>query len=547
MIKRLERFIKRNLLPIALVVSGFLFASWLMFSTLSYKSGSIYIATKAWSDFASHVPLIRSFSLGSNFPPQYPIFPGEPIHYHFVFYAFAGTLEKLGFRFDWALNLPSIIGFTALIFMIYLFAKKLFDSKYVGLLSVLFFIFNGSLSFVYFFKKYPLSINTLNQIVTSREFASFGPYDKGLVSAFWNLNIYTNQRHLAAAFALSLFLIYIYLFYLPLKKAKIKMLLSFLIGLTLGAFFFFHLVALLMTSMIIFIIGVLNKDVKNILIIFITGGILWIPQYLYLNHGSSAYSLMLVPGYLISDNLTFTNFVGYWIANLGLHTILIGVGLFFANKKQRIFFLAALSCFVVGNLFQFSPDMAGNHKFFNYFMLFGSMFTAFAIFKLWSIKKIPKAAIVILVFTLIFSGILDLFPIVNDNKISIQDYKTNKTAAWIVKNTPRDAVFFNTNFLYQNPSIAGRKIFLGWPYFAWSAGYDTTKRYNDMKNALLSNSSSVICTFMQKNNLSYLELTQPSSDFPFNPDLLKNVKPSYKALSETIYSKEDICNTDSQL
>ena len=47
----------------------FLFSFWLMFHTFSYdpKTSSMMIATKAWSDFGSHIPLIRSFSMGDNF------------------------------------------------------------------------------------------------------------------------------------------------------------------------------------------------------------------------------------------------------------------------------------------------------------------------------------------------------------------------------------------------------------------------------------------------------------------------------------------------
>ena len=82
-----------------------------MFSTFSYEKGVMEISSKAWSDFANHIPLIRSFSLGNNFPPQYPLFAGPPIRYHFLFYAFAGFLEKTGIRIDYALNIPSILGF----------------------------------------------------------------------------------------------------------------------------------------------------------------------------------------------------------------------------------------------------------------------------------------------------------------------------------------------------------------------------------------------------------------------------------------------------
>ena len=145
--KSLKKHLKENLLEICLAVFSFLFSSWLMFSTFGYKNGQMLIATKAWSDFASTIPLIRSFSLGFNFPPQYPLFPEEPIHYHFLFYFLVGFLEKLGVRIDYSLNILSTFGFFSLLIMIYLLAKKLFHSKFVGILSVIFFLFNGCLKY----------------------------------------------------------------------------------------------------------------------------------------------------------------------------------------------------------------------------------------------------------------------------------------------------------------------------------------------------------------------------------------------------------------
>src|SRR5579859_5172895 len=135
------RFIKPYRLEIILFSIFLLFSIWLMFSTFSYTNGSMMIATKAWSDFANHIPLIRSFSFGSNFPPQDPLFSGEPIHYHFLFYMFVGFLEKFGIRIDYALNIPSALGFFALLVIIYVFAIKIFHSKGVGIFSVIFFLF----------------------------------------------------------------------------------------------------------------------------------------------------------------------------------------------------------------------------------------------------------------------------------------------------------------------------------------------------------------------------------------------------------------------
>ena len=102
-----------------------LFSIWLMFSTFAYQAGELMIKTKLWSDFAAHLPLIRSFSFGKNFPPQYPQFASEPIRYHYLFYLLVGLLEKIGFNLAVALNGLSAIGMSLLLIMIYRYAKLL--------------------------------------------------------------------------------------------------------------------------------------------------------------------------------------------------------------------------------------------------------------------------------------------------------------------------------------------------------------------------------------------------------------------------------------
>src|SRR5438309_1368384 len=118
--KNYSKIFKNYFFELFLLLSSLAFSLWLNFSTFSYADGSMHIAIKAWSDFGSHIPLIRSFSFGNNFPPQLPLFPGSPIRYHYLFYAFVGLLEKAGLRIDFALNIPSALGFTFLIMIIYL-------------------------------------------------------------------------------------------------------------------------------------------------------------------------------------------------------------------------------------------------------------------------------------------------------------------------------------------------------------------------------------------------------------------------------------------
>lgn len=546
--KTLLPLIRKYSIEISLLIFSLAFSSWLMFHTFSYSHGNILIATKAWSDFSANIPLIRSFSFGSNFPPQYPLFPGQPIRYHFIFYMLAGFLEKIGIRIDYALNILSIIGFCGLLMMLYFLGKLLFKSKAVGVLSALLFLFNGSLSFLYFFHKYPLSRNTMSQIVTNQQFPSFGPYDSGIVSAFWNLNIYTNQRHLAFAHGLSLGLIFILISF-AIQKKKMPIWLSVLLGIGLGMFFFFHIAVFLMTTIVLCIIFIFFPALRlpGFIILFIAG-ICTLPQYFYYKSASSSALLTFTPGYLIHDHLNVINFFTCWIANLGLHFFLIPLGFIIAPKTAKKIFLAILPIFFIGNLFQFSPEMAANHKFFSYFILIGEMFSAYFLVWLWKKSKYIKPLVLISCFFLIFSGLIDFFPVYNDNQLSIADYPQNPSIAWIMKNTSPASVFLNTAYIFDNASIAGRKIFFGWPYFSWSAGYDTNTRGKNMGEMLGATDKISSCRLLKHNNISYIEINQSGFTDPNVPHISSVYSQKFSAVYHndsqqyTIYDVAKSCN-----
>jgi len=543
--EKLKNFLNKHKLEIFIFFISLIFSSWLMFSTFSYENGRMMIASKAWSDFANHIPLIRSFSLGNNFPPQYPLFAGPPIRYHFLFYAFVGIIEKAGIRIDYALNIPSILGFVMLILMIYLFAKEIFKSRAVGVLSILFFIFNGSLDFINFFNKYPLSKNTVFEIINNKNFLSFGPYDGKIISAFWNLNIYTNQRHLALSYAVSLFIIYIFLKIDPDKKTR-NLNISVALGIILGISFVLNIAVFLMSACVLSCMFIfMNKKRLFIFITLIVATILALPQYVYMQQGVSTSGISLYPGYLIT-NLTFFNFFNYWFQNLGLHLILIPLGFLLASKNARKILISFLILFFIGNLIKFSPEIAANHKFFNYFMIVGSMFSSYFLYFLWKKKNLFRPFVFILIFILIFSGIIDLFPIYNDNYISLNDYPKNRDANWILKNTSPDSVFLNTQFLYDNASIVGRKIYLGWPYFAWSQGYNTDKRYESFSQILGTGNEQTLCLDLIKNNIDYIEISGNNLRDPNLPkvsNIFSDFKPIFKDLKTnySIYKTSQNC------
>ncbi len=542
-------------------VALFLFSCLLFWKTFYLSDGQMNLATKLWSDFGATIPLERSFAFGSNFPPQYPIFAGPPIRYHFVFFLIVGMLERIGVPLDWALNGMSIIGFFGLLLVIYYLAAHVFKSKFVGTVSVILFLFNGSFGFLEYFKRHPLTWETPNAILHGVEWTSFGPYDGKTVSAFWSLNIFTNQRHLALGYACYLALLY-FLYRTNSRKQKVhhnnahlrhagpdpasafsttwRRILnqvqddserlsytsSVLIGILVGLFPFIHLTAYMMMCITLLVAFVFFGNIrKQILIMGLVAGLLGIPQILAM--GQSVREVKLFnPGYLIDKPLDVTRFLTYWFLNLGLTSILAIIGFVLANKEQRKLFIPFLVFFAIGNLFQFSPEMASNHKFFNLFAIGTNIFTAYTLYRLWKVHFATKLLIPILLIPLTLTGIIDLFPIFNDRYMVLDDIPKNPTAQFILKNTPPDAVFLNAAFLYDPASLAGRKIYLGWPYFSWSAGYDTDTRFKLMKEKLATTDLDQFCAFTRSENINYLEIQQPTSleDTHINYDFFKRQK-----------------------
>lgn len=584
-----------------LLLFALTFSTWLMWKTFNYDSASstILINSKVWSDFASHLPLIRSFSLGENWPPQNPVFPGEPIRYHFLFYMLVGVLEKLGLRLDLAVNIPSVLGFMALVMLIFIIASRLFEDHRVGLVALVFFLFNGSWSFIDYFKKQGLSLKSIIEIPHIKDFSSFGPWDGSQISAFWNLNIYTNQRHLAPSFAIVLLILYLSLFR-PCKQHVIY------IGLLLGSLLFFNqaafLIAVVYLLWFLFFFGIsrsytfkpIDEDVsqhskkvseatKIFRLEFFICCFNTIKQAQYIKlyrHLTKKFwlfpcFLILIPfiilsrflintipsiawhfGFLMNPPITLFTFIKYWLLNIGLHLFLIPLGMYFSPKKAKILIIPTLTLFIVANLLRLSIDIINNHKLFNFFLIIGTMYSAYMLLYLWDFtfskmvgdlrlvrfillredsvllhgdaskyakqqKKRPRAldwevfikvvlryALVPILFVLLtFSGVLDLFPIINDTYYSVADIASNPDALFFLQNIPPTKVVLNIESLYHPASLAGRPIFNGYSYFTWSHGYNCFLRESIVKSIYSASTKEQACSLLQQNNIAYLEYT----------------------------------------
>ena len=505
------KIVKKYGLNVGILVFCTIFSWWLMSSTFGYRDGSIVIDSKLYSDFGAHLPLIRSFSLGWNFPPQYPFFIGEPIRYHYLFYLLIGLLERSGVRIDLAVNLLSAGGFSLLLFMIYIFAKTLFRSSLAGVLAVILFLFNGSLAWVEFFNQHGWTWEALTSIPQQSQFASFGPWSGRLVSAFWNWNIFTNQRHLGLSYGMFLLLLYplVRLSVIPKESLKERWSrsLTSLFGGVLGAvkkisskknsnqlFNRYWWQPLLVISFVIFPllhqaayiilvpltliwIGITWPKSKSVLLVYGLAVLVSIIVFKVFTPQSGSLPIWQI-GYL-SPEKTLMAINWYWFNNLGLYWLLLPVLLIWAVIKKQWWIWTALPFFVIANLFRFSADMINNHKLITFFIIALQITTAGFLVSLVKQQKVFLIIIVPLLVGLTFSGIIDVFPITNDYDGEISDWKKSPMQQWIKNNTQPQAQFLTASYMYSPASLVGRYLYLDYGYHAWSMGYsDSQKRRN---------------------------------------------------------------------
>ncbi len=475
------------------------------------------IARHQVGDFGLHLSLIRSFSWGNNFPVESPFFPGAPLPYHYYFDLIVGILEGMGMRIDLAFNGLSILFFTSLLFLIYKLPQVIFkQSKILGLTSVILFVFHSSLTFIDFIKQKGISASVFSDLWSLPDYLNKGPFDKSVISIFFTLNVLLNQRHLIAALSISLFI-----FYFLFKKINdnYKLSLSIVImGIILGLLSRFHTLVFFSTSMAIFFLLFLYKRFRLILLLFIPALIIFgfhAREIL----GQDLSHPFLNPGFLAEKPLTILSFSKFWFLNLGLAAVLIPLGFFISNNKQKKIFLVFLPLFILGNIFQFGFRIDHNHALFNFFIIFANFYIAFFLLSIWERKFLGKIVFGILLFILTFSGLIDLMALKNDFQLSLNDAPANKLIYWIKNNTDKRDIFLSRQEILDPIALSGRKNYLGHEYYLSVMGYDFSKRKENIEKFWGAKDIEVL-NEMRSEKIKYIVVPKKKiADFNYNIDM----------------------------
>ncbi|MGE5557004.1 MAG: hypothetical protein ACM3WV_00185 [Bacillota bacterium] len=120
-------------------------------------------------------------------------------------------------------------------------------------------------------------------------------------------------------------------------------------------------------------------------------------------------------------------------------------------------------------------------------------------------RKIFTTGIAVFVFLMMtVTGAVDLITLYNMDKLTYTISLNDPVTEWATKNTRPGAVFLTYIHVTHPLLMAGRKIFYGWPYFAYSAGYNTTAREQVVKEIYGCGNPDRIKELLRTNHIDYV-------------------------------------------
>lgn len=529
------------------------FVSFLMFLTFHGDNDNIYVGYSVFSDFAPHLGMIRSFSESNNFPTQYAHFAGEDIRYHFMFQFMVANLEYLGMRLDFAFNLPSIFSMVCVYLLLFVLVVRITKSRLCAVITALLFTFRSSFTIFRY-----MAEQSKGKVLTAlKENTEFLGYTQNENWGLWNLNVYCNQRHLAFSLALLIFAVLMFYPYVERMGKKLwqvtqkekgtitikqrieqgKVLffsktafgirdirMAVGMGLVLGAIAFWNGSVLVATLAMLFFMAAVSDERLDYLITAVLALILYFLQSSLFVDGS-----VVSPHYyfgFLAENKTWWGVVLFVIELTGCVLVVALIGAMLLRGVKRYMLVVFFVPFVLAFTLSLTVDITVNHKWIMMSLMLLSIFAAFAVTKLLEAKDwLRRVIAIVLVFVLTATGVYDLTTIIKRNKSYLVFSYNDPVTNWVIENADCDDLFLTPWYSLNNVVMGGAMLYYGWPYYAWSAGYNTEERDRNVRKMYEADSVEELKELIQEHKIRYIIVDydcRTSSEYTVREDVIES-------------------------
>lgn len=506
------------------------FLTWIMFYVFYIKDGILYSGFTVYGDYAPHTAMMRSFSLGDNFPTQYPHFGGEDVKYHFMFQFLVGNLEYLGIRIDIAYNMLSVFALLGFLMMLYSIARRITGSGAAGVVTVALFFFRSSFTFFRYLWEHLRSGDLLKTLAENTSFIGYTPNeDWGL----WNFNVYLNQRHLAFGLLIAALVLWYYLDLVEAGCSHSEKGLAWMknrlfsaeawkirnpegalaAGLALGLTAFWNGAAVIGGLLILLGFAVFSDGKLDYLVTAVTAVFFSVLQSKVFIRGS-AVEADFYWGF-ISEDKSLAGVLWFLIQMSGI--FFAGAVLLLPLLKKRLHRVLTVSCLfpvVFAFCFSLTPDITVNHKYIMISYAFLAVLWAGLLAGLWKGKDgsrrfaavIRRAAAVLLAVCLTATGIYDFVVILRNNgpghRVTVNMEST--LTDWLAEHLDSEDLLLTPEYSMSETTMSGVMMYLGWPYYAWSAGYDTYGRAQKAVEIYTSEDPAAVDKLVKEEKITYI-------------------------------------------
>ena len=574
-----------------LILFGLLaaFITYMMFYVFYMKEGILYSGLTVYGDYAPHTAMIRSFSMGNNFPTQYPHYGGADVKYHFMFQFLAGNLEYLGMRMDVAYNIVSLTSLTGFLMLLYQLALRITGKMCCGVLTIFLFFFRSGMAFFRFVWEH---IQAGNLLETLTENVSFIGYTTNENWGLWNFNVYLNQRHLAFGLLMVTLALYLFMDWLEAgtmheEKGFVWMkerLFSkegwrsrnleqaLLMGLFLGLCAFWNGAAvigglLILCGFAVFSDGKLDYLIMAAVTIFFS----YLQTKIFIS--GSAMSPQIYLGFLAEDK-TVWGVVKYLFWMSGVFFLGLLVLVWFMRRRERAILLGFIFPTIFAFVLLMTPDINVNHKYIMISYAFLTIFWTWTICNLWTGERVNrnvqiaderktedieneikketsqsdvktgrdrkirkfagKVLAAILTICLSITGIYDFAVIVKGNgpgrRVAVN--MNSDLTCWLAEHLDKNDLLLTPEYSMNEVTMSGVMLYCGWPYYAWSAGYDTNYRAAQAVTIYTTSDSETLKSTVKQEKITYI-LFEEGSEFEQQVCQEETIAATYEKVYET--------------
>ena len=574
-----------------LILFGLLaaFITYMMFYVFYMKEGILYSGLTVYGDYAPHTAMMRSFSMGNNFPTQYPHYGGADVKYHFMFQFLAGNLEYLGMRMDVAYNIVSLTSLTGFLMLLYQLALRITGKMCCGVLTIFLFFFRSGMAFFRFAWEH---IQAGNLLETLTENVSFIGYTTNENWGLWNFNVYLNQRHLAFGLLMVTLALYLFMDWLETgtmheEKGFVWMkerLFSkegwrsrnleqaLLMGLFLGLCAFWNGAAvigglLILCGFAVFSDGKLDYLIMAAVTIFFS----YLQTKIFIS--GSAMSPQIYLGFLAEDK-TVWGVVKYLFWMSGVFFLGLLVLVWFMRRRERAILLGFIFPTIFAFVLLMTPDINVNHKYIMISYAFLTIFWAWTICNFWTGERVKrnvkiaderktedieneikketsqsdvktgrdrkirkfagKVLAAILTICLSITGIYDFAVIVKGNgpgrRVAVN--MNSDLTCWLAEHLDKNDLLLTPEYSMNEVTMSGVMLYCGWPYYAWSAGYDTNYRAAQAVTIYTTSDSETLKSTVKQEKITYI-LFEEGSEFEQQVCQEKTIAATYEKVYET--------------